>query len=171
MKQSMNRLAIAAAQAALVLAGTVVSGTTSAQVVGLYQGITSQGQLIEIQLIEDANGALAFGGGTVFWQATCTRSGPGRTVAWGIGASTPLEGQAVTHEFRGNSLYERWRMVFAGNTVSGNFIGRTPEYVDPFASSRQVQLCDSGNLSFTATLAPGARPSAPVANGQAVLVQ
>ncbi len=171
MKQSMNRLAVAATRAALALAATMAAGTASAQVVGLYQGVTSQGQLIEIQLIEDANGTLAFGGGTVFWQATCTRSGPGRTVAWGIGASTPLDGQQVTHEFRGNSLYERWRMLFAGNTVSGNFTGRTPEFVDPFSSSRQVQLCDSGNLSFTATLVPGAKPSVPVANGQAVLIQ
>lgn len=171
MKHSVNRLAIAAAQAALALAGTMAAGTASAQVVGLYQGVTSQGQLIEIQLTEDGIGTLVFGGGTVFWQATCSRSGPGRSVAWGIGANTPLDGQQVTHEFRGNSLYERWRMFFAGNNVSGTFIGRTPEYVDPFASSRQVQLCDSGTLNFTATLVPGAKPSAPVANGQAVQIK
>ena len=171
MKQSVNRLALAAAQVALALAGTMAAGTTSAQVAGLYQGVTSQGQLIEIQLIENRIGTLVFSGGTVFWQATCTRSGPGRTVAWGIGASTPLDGQQVTHEFRGNSLYERWRMFFAGNNVSGTFVGRTPEYVDPFASSRQVQLCDSGTLNFTATLVPSAKPSAPVANGQALQIQ
>lgn len=170
MKSSMNRLANAA-RFAVTAACTLAAAGASAQVVGIYQGVTSQGQFIEIQVIEDANNALAFGGGTVFWQASCTRSGPGRTVAWGIGASTPLDGQQVTHEFRGNSLYERWRMTFAGNNVSGNFIGRTPEFVDPFASSRQVQLCDSGTVSFTATLVPGARPTAPVANGQAVLIQ
>lgn len=171
MKQSMNRLAVALLQASLAVAGATAASSASAQVVGTYQGVTSQGQFVEVQLIQDANGALAFGGGTVFWQASCTRSGPGRTVAWGIGASTPLDGQSVTHEFRGNSLYERWRMLFAGNTVSGNFIGRTPEYVDPFSSTRQVQLCDSGNISFTATLVPGARPTAPVADGQAVVIQ
>jgi xanthine/uracil permease len=93
MKQSVNRLALAAAQVALALAGTMAAGTTSAQVAGLYQGVTSQGQLIEIQLIEDGIGTLVFSGGTVFWQATCTRSGPG--ARW-PGASAPARRWTVS---------------------------------------------------------------------------
>ena len=168
MKSSSNPVPRFSVPLASLLAGLVMSTASTAQVAGLYQGVTSQGQTIEVSLIDDGNGGLAFGGGTVFWQASCTRTGFGRNVAWGIGASVPLDGQSVTTEFIGNSLYERWRLFFAGNTVSGNFVGRTPEFVDPFASSRQVQLCDSGNLSFNGTLVPGAKAIAPLSAGQAL---
>lgn len=157
-----------------LLAGglAVAAQAASAQVPGLYVGTTSQGQTIEITVVEDNLQQPAFAGVTVFWQAVCTRSGPGRNVAWGVGTTPlPITEPLLNFEFRGNSLYEKFRFQFAGNNVSGTFVGRTPEFVDVFSATRQVQLCDSGNVSFNATRVEGARPQAAPVAGQAVRIE
>lgn len=127
-----------------------------AQTIGHYEGTTSQGQFISIDVVDDGAGGNAFGGGLVFWEADCTRSGPGRGVGWGVGTTIPFSGNKLSTEFRFNTLYEKWKMTFSGSSVSGTFLGRTPEFTDPNTSTKSVQLCDSGMLSFSADLMPPA---------------
>ncbi len=122
----------------------------SAQTAGVYVGLNSQGKPVEITLADDGLGGLQLTSALMFWTADCTRSGPGREVAWGVGANTPIVGNQLNTEFRSNGLYEKWTFVFSGNTVTGTFMGRTPEFTDIASSTRKVQLCDSGNLSFSA---------------------
>jgi hypothetical protein len=132
----------------------------SAQSAGVYAGLNSQGKPVEITVADDGLGGLQLTSALMFWTADCTRSGPGREVAWGVGANTPIVGNQLNTEFRSNGLYEKWSYVFSGNTVTGTFMGRTPEFTDVSSSTRKVQLCDSGNLSFSADLA------VPTANRQ-----
>jgi len=151
--------------AALALVGLVGLGAAlpaSAQLAGLYVGTTEQGQTIEIKITQDEGGLYYFGGATVFWEATCKTTGPGRTVAWGIGTTVPLTFPNTEYTFASNALYENYKFRFIGGTrIKGNFTGRTPEFVDPSVSSKQVQLCDSGSLSFVADYA-GPAPEAAV---------
>lgn len=137
--------------AVLALAALSAATPASAQLAGLYVGTTEQGQSVEIKITQDEGGLYYFGGATVYWEATCKTSGPGRQVAWGIGVSAPLGSPNTEYTFASNALYENYKFRFLGGTrIKGTFIGRTPEFVDPNASSKKVQLCDSGALSFVA---------------------
>lgn len=138
----------------------------SAQTIGHYEGTTSQGHGMSIDVVDDGAGGNAFGGGLMFWEADCSKSGPGRFVGWGVGTSIPFSGNKFSTEFRFNTLYEKWKLTFSGDTVTGTFLGRTPEFTDPETSTKSVQLCDSGNLSFSATLVPPAEARTRVAPGQ-----
>lgn len=162
--------------AVVALAALGTAAPASAQVAGLYRGQTDQGQTIEITITQDSStGLFYFGGALVFWTATCKVSGPGRGVAWGIGGNEPLTFPTTAYTFRGNGLYEEYKFKFIGGTrIRGNFLGRTPEFVDVNTSSKQVQLCDSGNLGFTADWVPpseAARSPALPAAGQAVQIR
>lgn len=158
--------------AAVALAALAAATPASAQVAGLYRGLTDQGQTVEITITQDSGGLFYFGGALVFWEATCKVSGPGRSTAWGIGASVPIASPVTEYTFASNALYEQFKLKFLGSTrIRGNFLGRTPEFVDVASSSKQVQLCDSGNVGFTADWVPpsdAARSPALPAAGQAV---
>jgi hypothetical protein len=161
--------------AMLVLAGLTAATPASAQLAGLYVGQTDQGQTIEITITQDSGGLYYFGGALVFWEATCKVSGPGRQVGWGIGTTVPLTFPNTEYTFASNALYENYKFRFLGGTrIKGTFLGRTPEFVDPNMSSKQVQLCDSGSRSFVADWVPPseatARRALP-APGQAVQVR
>ena len=123
----------------------------AAQTAGTYTGVNSQGKPVEVKLVDDGVGGLILESLVMFWTADCTRSGPGREVAWGVGSNTAVTSSTVDVEFRGNGLYEKWRLVFDGGSVSGTFTGRTPEFTDIETSTRSVQRCDSGNLTFSAS--------------------
>lgn len=158
--------------AAVALIALTAAAPASAQVAGVYRGLTDQGQSIEITITQDGSGLFYFGGALVFWEATCKVSGPGRSVAWGIGTTVPLTFPTTEYTFASNALFENFKFRFLGGTrIRGNFLGRTPEFVDVSSSSKQVQLCDSGNIGFTADWqAPSeaARSPALPAPGQAV---
>lgn len=144
----------------------LLAAAAPAQTIGHYEGTTSQGQFISIEVVDDGAGGNAFGGGLVFWEADCTKSGPGRGVGWGLGTNVPFSGNKFATEFRLNTLYEKWKMTFSGSSVSGTFLGRTPEFTDPATSTKSVQLCDSSLLSFSATLTPPLAGHAPLTPGQ-----
>ncbi|HEX5684494.1 MAG TPA: hypothetical protein VFY73_10730 [Ideonella sp.] len=146
----------------------LLAAAAPAQTIGHYQGTTSQGHFISINVVDDGAGGNAFGGGQVLWEANCTKSGPGRLVSWALGTFIPFSGKKFATEFRLNSLYEKWKLTFRGNSVSGTFLGRTPEFTDPATSTKSVQLCDSGLLSFTATLTAPLAGHALPAPGQAL---
>ena len=148
-----RRIAWSTAFAALLMAAP---WSIQAQSAGTYAGLNSQGNTVEIALVDDGAGGLLVESLTMFWTADCTRSGPGRSVAWGVGSQAPVVTGPIDLEFSGNALYEKWSLVFSGNTVTGTFTGRTPEFTDIATSSRKVQRCDSGPLSFSANLTPGA---------------
>jgi hypothetical protein len=148
----------------------MLAQAASAQTIGHYEGTTSQGNLMSIDVVDDGSGGTAFGGGLVFWQATCSKSGPGRNVAWGVGTNQPFSGNKVNAEFSFNMLYEKWKLTFSGNSVSGTFLGRTPEFTDVSTSTKAVELCDSGSLSFSANLVAEQASSRLPAPGQAVPV-
>ena len=142
----------------------LLASTASAQTLGTYEGLTSQGKSITLDVVDDGAGGNAFGGGLVFWDAECSKSGPGRGVAWGVGTN-------ISAEFKFNMLYEKWKLTFAGTTVTGTFVGRTPEFMDVNPSTKSVELCDSGTLSFSATLVPPLAPRQKLAPGQAIRLQ
>lgn len=139
-----------------------------AQTIGHYEGTTSQGHPISFDVIDDGAGGNAFGGGGAFWEADCSKSGPGRNAAWGVGTNIPFSGNKVMVEFRFNALYQKWKITFSGSSASGTFLGRTPEFTDVNSSTKSVELCDSGTLSFTAELAPPAEAGTRLAPGQAL---
>lgn len=149
----------------------LLASTASAQTLGTYEGLTSQGKSITLDVVDDGAGGNAFGGGLVFWDADCSKSGPGRGVAWGVGTNIPFGGTKVSAEFKFNMLYEKWKLTFAGTTVTGTFVGRTPEFMDVNTSTKSVELCDSGTLSFSATLVPPLAPRQKLAPGQAIRLQ
>jgi hypothetical protein len=142
-------------RAAAVAAVLLAAGGTSAlaQSAGTYTGTNSQGKTVEVTLADEGAG-LRITSLLMFWSADCTRSGPGRDVAWGVGAQEPVTGGSQTYEFRGNGLYERWTLNFDGSAVTGTFTARTPEFTDVATSTRSVQLCNSGSLTFSANLQP-----------------
>jgi hypothetical protein len=149
----------------------LLASTASAQTFGTYEGLTSQGKFMSLDVVDDGLGGTAFGGGLVFWDADCSKSGPGRSVAWGVGTSIPFGGTKVSAEFKFNMLYEKWKLTFSGSTVTGTFLGRTPEFVDVNTSTKSVEMCDSGTLTFSATLAPPLAARRLPAPGQALKVQ
>jgi len=147
----------------------MLSAAAAAQTIGHYEGTTSQGNGISIDIVDDGAGGTAFGGAGLGWIATCTKSGPGRSVGWGVGTNIPFSGNKFSTEFKFNTLYEKWKMTFSGSSVSGTFLGRTPEFTDPDTSTKSVQLCDSGMLSFSADLVPPAATRQPLpAPGHAI---
>ena len=159
--------------ARFALAALALSASAAqAQQFGLYVGTTSQGETFELRVDDDGFGNPLLASATVFWSATCTKSGPGRFTAWGIGASEPIIARKVALEARFNQLYEKFDLKFnaAGNRVTGKFQGKTSEFEDIANSTRSVELCDSGTLDVSADLQvpSGARvPAAPLAVGTA----
>lgn len=139
------------ALAALVL----LSLGAQAQVAGTYTGTTSQGLPIEITLVQTDSDGLVFTGNTTQWTESC-RSGDSKSAWWGVGAYTPVTSNSLTAEFRGQSLYEKLSMSFdaSGTTVTGTFKGGEATYVDVNANTRATEPCNSGLLSFSATLQP-----------------
>ncbi len=155
MTRSFTTSALRRLSAALALGA--LTATASAQVPGLYIGTLTSGGTIEMTFTDNGLGGADLTGVTVFWNPTCTVSGTGRITAWGIGTQTPVPtGQRVQFEFRGNSLYERFRFVASGTAITGDFLGRTPEFADVSRSTTRVELCDSGLQSFNASWVPPA---------------
>lgn len=155
----------------LAVAGALMAAlTVQAQQVGTYTGTTSQGELFELTVIDDGFGNPVFEGAVVFWIGTCTKSGPGRFSAWGIGANAPIVDRKVVFEARYNQLFEKFDLKFnaSGSQVTGKFQGKTSEFEDVANSTKSVELCDSGPLTVSASYqAPsGARTALPPA-GQA----
>lgn len=160
--------------APIAAACTLLAATaTQAQQFGTYAGTTSQGDTFELTVVDDGFGNPVFQGATVFWSGTCTKSGPGRFTAWGIGANVPIVNRKVVFEARYNQLFEKFDLKFnaSGSQVTGKFQGKTSEFEDIASSTKSVELCDSGPLTVSATyLAPtGARVALPPA-GQARLI-
>ena len=93
------------------VAGLSLADAAQAQSFGTYVGSTTEGDSVEITVGDDGFGGPMITGALVFWTATCTESGS-RGVAWGIGASQPIVNGKATLEFRGNPLYERFRLKF-----------------------------------------------------------
>lgn len=139
---------------ALAAAAALTTLAAQAQQIGHYVGTTSQGQTFEMDVTDDGFGNPLFHAATVFWSATCTKSGPGRFTAWGVGLDTPIVNRKATAEVRYNQLYEKFDLKFnaAGNRVTGKFQGKTSEFQDIATSTRNVELCDSGLLDVTADL-------------------
>lgn len=160
-----------ACTAAFALACSLAcTALAQAQSFGLYQGQTTEGDTVEITVGDDGAGGPAVLGATVFWTATCAKSGPGRNSAWGVGTNQPIVNRKATLDFRFNGLYEHFVLKFnaAGNQVSGSFLGRTPEFVDVASNTKQVELCDTGTRSFSADLQPALAPRVALpAAGQA----
>lgn len=147
-----------------------LAGPAQAQSFGLYRGQTTEGDTIEITVGDDGAGGPAVLVAAATWTATCTRSGPGRGVSWGVGSSQPIVNRRAVLDFRFNGLYEHFVLRFnaAGNQVTGSFVGRTPEFVDAATNTRQVQLCETGVRNFSADLQPALlRPVDAPAAGQA----
>ena len=93
--------------ARFALAALALSASAAqAQQFGLYVGTTSQGETFELRVDDDGFGNPLLASATVFWSATCTKSGPGRFTAWGIGASEPIIARKVALEARFNQLNE-----------------------------------------------------------------
>jgi hypothetical protein len=139
----------------LALAALALCASASqAQQFGTYVGTTSQGETFEIRVDDNGFGDPVLASATVFWSATCTKSGPGRFTAWGIGVSEAIVARKVTLEARYNQLYEKFDLKFnaAGNRVTGKFQGKTSEFEDIANSTRSVELCDSGTLDVSADL-------------------
>lgn len=167
MSRSFRTAALRRLSTALALGA--LAATASAQVPGVYTGTLTSGGTIELTLTDNGLGGADLTSVVVFWQPTCTLSGASRTTAWGIGTQTPVPtGQRVQVEFRGNALYERFRFVTSGTAMTGDFLGRTPEFADVNRSTTRVELCDSGLQSFNASWVPPA-PAAEAANARPVL--
>lgn len=151
--------------ALIPLALSLAAGLSQAQQLGRFEGVTDNGDPMSLVVALDEFSQLVVKDVGMFWMATCTKSGPGRGVGWGVGLTEPIVDRKAAFEFRGNSLYMAWTMKFnaAGDTVTGTVTGRTPEFTDVSSSTKSVQLCDSGKRSFTATLVPGAArvPASP----------
>ncbi|MBQ0960987.1 hypothetical protein KAK06_18675 [Ideonella sp. 4Y11] len=146
---------------ALVLGLT--ASLAQAQQVGTYEGLTDAGDSLTIKVEHDEFGQPRVHEVGIGYIASCTKSGPGRWVGWGAGVSQSIVARKASFEVRGNALYQSWTLKFngAGDQISGSFLGRTPEFVDLDSSTKQVQLCDSGKRSFTASLVPMATAGAP----------
>jgi hypothetical protein len=151
MTQNLRSLFVPLAAASLMLGAT---GSASAQQFGTYSGSTSQDQTFSLTVGDDGNGNPMLTGVTIWWLSTCSKSGAGRTTAWGVGAFQPIVGGAVTYEFRSNSLYEKFKIQFdpATGGVSGSFMGHTPEFVDITTSTTKVELCNSGKVTFSGAM-------------------
>jgi len=154
--------------ALISLALSLASGLAAAQQLGHFQGLTDNGDEVNITVGLDDFSQVAVRDIGMFWMATCTKSGPGRGVGWGVGTSQPIVDRKAAIEVRGNSLYMAWTLKFnaAGDTVTGTVTGRTPEFTDVSTSTKSVQMCDSGKRTFSATLVPAARGQAPLARGE-----
>lgn len=139
-----------------------------AQQVGVYEGLTDAGDPLTIKVELDEFSQPRVHEVGMSWIATCTKTGPGRFVGWGAGVSESIVARKASFEVRGNALYQSWTLKFngAGDQVSGSFLGRTPEFVDLDSSTKQVQLCDSGKRSFTASLVPGSTAAPAMGRGQ-----
>jgi hypothetical protein len=147
--------------AALVLA--LAAPLAQAQQAGTYEGLTDAGDALTIKVELDEFSQPRVHEVGMSWTATCTKSGPGRGVGWGAGASEPVVDRKAAFEVIGNALYQAWTMKFnaSGTQVSGTFLGRTPEFTDVHTSTKSVQLCDSGKRSFTADLVTPTRVGQP----------
>ena len=133
------------------LALTCLAGNAGAQQIGLYTGTTSQGNNFEVRVVDDGFGNPLLESLTVFWTATCTKSGPGRGVAWGVGSGAPIVDRKIAAEYRFNMLYEKFDLKFnaSGSSVTGKFQARTPEFEDATNSVSSVERCDSGALTLS----------------------
>lgn len=153
---------------ALAAAATLTTFAAQAQQIGLYVGTTSQGQTFEVQVTDDGFGNPLFHSATVFWSATCAKSGPGRFTAWGVGLDIPIVSRKVVTDVRYNQLYEKFDLKWnaAGNRVTGKFQGKTSEFESIATSTRSVELCDSSLLDVTADFqVPSAERSTGAAAG------
>ena len=136
-----------------------------AQPLGHYNGTTSQGSPVSFDVVDDGSGGVIVAGFSMSWTASCTRSGPGRGVGWGVWANSPVVDNKTAFELAYNMVYEKVRMSFRqqGEVVSGSFLGRTPEFVDVTSSTRLVEMCDSGALTFEARRDASSAPAAAAA--------
>lgn len=170
MRHALRHLTAAAGACLLAIAAL----PAAAQQLGTYSGTTSQGDSMSLTVAIDGNGQTAITGALFFWSATCKRSGEGRGVGWGTGADAVITNKKASYEFRSTSLYESVTATFnpASNTVTGTFLGHTPEFVDVANNVKKVELCDSGSLTFSASLQANGINAAPsLKAGQALQVQ
>jgi hypothetical protein len=165
-----TRIPFATALAAAL--GLAVATTAQAQVAGTYTGTTSQGDEIDITIVDDGSGGFALTGDVVYWTEDC-HTGDQKFTAWGIGTYFELGGNPSTYTFASQTLYEVLKMHFSpdGQTVHGTFQGMEPTFVDVNQSRSKVEQCHSGTLTYNATLQAGAEARAshpPLARGQAL---
>ncbi len=140
-------------QHTLVAATLALLGAAAqAQVVGVYNGTTSDGLQMQITVGDDGVGGLVFTGDVFQWNMTCHNGDP-YFGWWGVGQYTALTGRTLTVETNIPYLYEKVFMKFSADsqTVTGNFTGSEPIYVD-LSVNKKTQNCAGAKVTFTATL-------------------
>jgi len=141
------------AHAALALTLALIAGGAHAQVAGTYAGTTSDGLSIEITLVNSETDGLVFTGSSTQWNETC-KTGDVKFAWWGIGAYLPVSAKKLSSEYKGQSLYQTLTMKFdvSGTTVTGTVKAGEATYVDVNSSIKQTEPCNSGLVTYTATL-------------------
>lgn len=145
------RLAIA-----LLLAAT----GASAQQAGLYEGVTDQGQLVQLQINTDVDGGnprLTFV--QVVYQVDCPLSGRRSLDGYAVGASVPLNRQGGFARHLYTARY--WANMRATFDGVDTFSGSTSLYGAKLLAQLPVQAesCGVVGVSFQARLRPGAQPT------------
>lgn len=151
--------------AAIVAA--VIATPAAAQVVGTYQGTSTDGQGLTFVVGTDTNtGELAVTSATIFFSAPCKGSTYVLDTGWGFGLTDDIKKGKVSISATDNYFTFAVTLDFAsdGQSATGTVTSISPTLEPVGKRPTKALICTSPKQDLTVTLQPADAPAAPTKN-------